>query len=78
MPRKFQKKWEIFTHGGRKKTGIDAIEFAKKAEINGAGEILLTSMDKDGTKSGYDLELLNLITKSVNRYLLLLLEELEI
>jgi cyclase len=61
-----EKKWEIFTHGGRKKTGIDAIEFAKKAEINGAGEILLTSMDKDGTKSGYDLELLNLITKSVN------------
>ena len=59
-------KWEIFTHGGREKTGIDAIEFSKKAEANGAGEILLTSMDKDGTKSGYDLELLNKITKSVN------------
>ena len=59
-------KWEIFTHGGREKTGIDAIEFSKKAEANGAGEILLTSMDKDGTKSGYDLDLLKIITKSVN------------
>ena len=59
-------KWEIFTHGGREKTEIDAIEFSKKAEANGAGEILLTSMDKDGTKSGYDLELLSNITKSVN------------
>ena len=58
-------KWEIFTHGGRKKTGIDAIEFAKKAEANGAGEILLTSMDKDGTKTGYDIELLNNVTKSI-------------
>jgi len=58
-------KWEIFTHGGRKKTGIDAIKFAKKAESNGAGEILLTSMDKDGTKAGYDLDLLRLITQSV-------------
>ena len=48
------------------KTGIDAIEFSKKAESNGAGEILLTSMDKDGTKSGYDIELLNIVTKSVN------------
>ena len=47
-------------------TGIDAIEFSKKAEANGAGEILLTSMDKDGTKTGYDLELLNVITKSVS------------
>ena len=55
-----------YLHMVEEKTGIDAIEFAKKAEINGAGEILLTSMDKDGTKSGYDLELLNLITKSVN------------
>ena len=43
------RKWEIFTHGGRNATGIDAIEFAKKAQDNGAGEILLTSMDKDGT-----------------------------
>ena len=60
------KKWEIFTHGGRERTGIDAIEFSKKVEVNGAGEILLTSMDKDGTKTGYDLELLNLVTKSVS------------
>ena len=60
------KKWEIFTHGGREKTGIDAIEFAKKAETNGAGEILLTSMDKDGTKTGYDIELLNIVTKSIS------------
>ena len=51
-------KWEVFTHGGRNKTGIDAVEFAKQVEKNGAGEILLTSMDKDGTKSGYDVELL--------------------
>ena len=48
------------------KTGIDAIDFSKKAEANGAGEILLTSMDKDGTKSGYDLELLNIVSKSIN------------
>jgi len=60
-----ENKWEVFTHGGRKKTGIDAINFSIKAQKNGAGEILLTSMDKDGTKTGYDLELLKLITKSV-------------
>jgi cyclase len=60
-----ENKWEVFTHGGRKKTGIDAIDFSIKSEKNGAGEILLTSMDKDGTKTGYDLELLKLITKSV-------------
>ncbi len=59
-------KWEIFTHGGRNKTGIDVIEFAKKVEVNGAGEILLTSMDKDGTKSGYDIDLLKKITKILN------------
>ena len=60
------KKWEVFTHGGRNKTGIDAIDFAKIIEANGAGEILLTSMDKDGTKSGYDINLLNSITKNTN------------
>tara|TARA_B100000886_G_scaffold299797_1_gene228498 strand:- start:2568 stop:3326 length:759 start_codon:yes stop_codon:yes gene_type:complete len=60
------RKWEIFTHGGRNATGIDAIEFAKKAQDNGAGEILLTSMDKDGTKSGYDLKLLKQITSSLS------------
>ena len=59
-------KWEIFTHGGREETGIDAIEFSKKAEANGAGEILLTSMDKDGTKTGYDIDLLNIVTKSIS------------
>ena len=58
-------KWEIFTHGGREQTGIDAVEFSKRAEDYGAGEILLTSMDKDGTKTGYDLELLSIITKSL-------------
>ena len=58
-------KWEIFTHGGRERTLIDAVEFAKRSVFNGAGEILLTSMDKDGTKTGYDLDLLKMITKSV-------------
>ena len=61
-----EKKWEVFTHGGRNSTGIDAIEYAKKAQNHGAGEILLTSMDKDGTKSGYDLELLKKITSSLS------------
>ena len=50
-------RWEIFTHGGRKATGIDAVEWAKRMESYGAGEILLTSMDRDGTKSGFDLAL---------------------
>jgi imidazole glycerol-phosphate synthase subunit HisF len=59
-------KWKVFTHGGRENTGIDAINFSKQAEENGAGEILLTSMDKDGTKSGYDLELLNKITSAIS------------
>ena len=59
-------KWEVFTHGGRNKTNIDAIEFAKKVELCGAGEILLTSMDRDGTKTGYDLDLLKNITKNAN------------
>jgi imidazole glycerol-phosphate synthase subunit HisF len=50
-------KWEVFTHGGRNPTGLDTVEWAKKIELLGAGEILLTSMDADGTKAGYDLEL---------------------
>jgi cyclase len=58
--------WEIFTHGGRQETGIDAVAFAKEAEARGAGEILLTSMDRDGTKSGYDIELLKAVTSAVN------------
>ena len=55
--------WEVYTHGGREPTGIDAVEWAGKMESLGAGEILLTSMDKDGTKDGYDL----LLTKAVSR-----------
>ena len=50
--------WEVFTHGGRRPTGIDAVEWAARAEALGAGEILLTSMDRDGTKDGYDIDLL--------------------
>jgi len=57
--------WQIFTHGGREPTGLDPIDFAKKAEFLGAGEILLTSMDRDGTKKGYDTDLLNKITKTL-------------
>ncbi|MBL4582435.1 MAG: imidazole glycerol phosphate synthase subunit HisF [Gammaproteobacteria bacterium] len=58
-------KWEIFTHGGRKPTGIDAIEWAKRMVSYGAGEILLTSMDRDGTKSGFDLELNRKVSRAV-------------
>jgi cyclase len=58
--------YEIFTHGGKKPTGIDTIEWAKKVTHLGAGEILLTSMDKDGTKSGYDLELIKKITSQIS------------
>ena len=60
-----QGNYEIFTHGGKKPTGIDAIKWAQKVQDLGAGEILLTSMDKDGTKSGYDLELLQEINNVV-------------
>ncbi|MCW8917201.1 MAG: imidazole glycerol phosphate synthase subunit HisF [Gammaproteobacteria bacterium] len=59
-------RWEIFTHGGRKATGIDAIEWAKKMVDYGAGEILLTSMDRDGTKIGFDLELTRTISDAVH------------
>jgi imidazole glycerol-phosphate synthase subunit HisF len=58
-------KWEIFTHGGRKETGIDAIEFAQKVSELGAGEILLTSMDRDGAKSGYDIALTRAVSDAV-------------
>ncbi|WP_455221896.1 imidazole glycerol phosphate synthase subunit HisF [Kaarinaea lacus] len=58
-------KWEIFTHGGRKPTGIDAVEWAKRMVEYGAGEILLTSMDRDGTKIGFDLELTRAICDAV-------------
>jgi len=58
-------RWEIFTHGGRKETGIDAVEWAKKMVAYGAGEILLTSMDRDGTKIGFDLELTRAVSDAV-------------
>ncbi len=58
-------KWEIFTHGGRRPTGIDALEFAKLVESKGAGEILLTSMDRDGTRDGYNLPLTRAIADAV-------------
>ena len=57
--------WEIYTHGGRKPTGIDAVKWAKKMADYGAGEILLTSMDKDGTKTGFDLELTRTVSDVV-------------
>jgi len=60
------KKWELFTHGGRTPTGIDALEFAKEVAERGAGEILLTSMDRDGTKVGYDVDLLRQISSAVS------------
>ena len=59
-------RWEIFTHGGRNPTGIDAVEWAKKMVTNGAGEILLTSMDRDGTKNGFDLALTRAISDAVS------------
>jgi cyclase len=59
-------KWEIFTHGGRNNSGINALEFAKKMENSGAGELLVTSMDRDGTQVGYDNELMSNITAIVN------------
>ena len=59
-------RWEIFTHGGRKPTGIDAVNFAREVASLGAGEILLTSMDKDGTKSGFDIALTRTIADAVS------------
>jgi cyclase len=58
--------WEIFTHGGRNATGIDAVEFAVRSVERGAGELLVTSMDRDGTKSGFDLELTRTIADAVH------------
>ena len=59
-------KWEVFTHGGRNPTGIDVIKYVKFVENNGAGEILLTSMDRDGTKMGYDIELTKTVSNLVS------------
>jgi len=61
-----QPRWEIFTHGGRKSTGIDAIEWARKMEQYGAGELLVTSMDRDGTRDGFDLALTRAICDAVS------------
>ncbi|AIF66539.1 imidazole glycerol phosphate synthase [Terribacillus saccharophilus] len=63
--KRFDDGWHVVTHGGRKDTGIDAIEWAKEAEARGAGEILLTSMDADGVKTGYDLPLTKAIVEEV-------------
>ena len=59
-------RWEIFTHGGRNPTGLDAVAYAKEVVALGAGEILLTSMDRDGTKSGYDIALTRAIADAVS------------
>ena len=58
--------WEVFTHGGRTPTGIDVLEWVQRAESLGAGEILLTSMDRDGTKDGYDVPLTRAVAEAVN------------
>jgi cyclase len=59
-------RWEVFTHGGRNPTGLDVIEWAKKMETLGAGEILLTSMDRDGTKNGFDIPLTRAVSDAIN------------
>ncbi|MFN9925828.1 MAG: imidazole glycerol phosphate synthase subunit HisF, partial [Phenylobacterium sp.] len=58
--------WEVFTHGGRRPTGLDVVAYAVEAVSRGAGEILLTSMDRDGAKTGYDLDLLRAVTSAVS------------
>ncbi|MDE3057199.1 MAG: imidazole glycerol phosphate synthase subunit HisF [Bacteroidota bacterium] len=60
-----ERKWRVYIHGGRTETGLDAVEWAQKVESLGAGEILLTSMDRDGTKDGYDVELLRAVSSAV-------------
>ena len=59
-------RWEVFTHGGRRPTGLDAVEWARRMTTNGAGEILLTSMDRDGTRDGYDLGLTRAVSDAVD------------
>ena len=59
-------RWEIFTHGGRRPTGLDAVEWARRMEALGAGEILLTSMDRDGVKTGFDLALTRTVSEAVD------------
>jgi cyclase len=58
-------RWQVFTHGGRKPTGLDVVEWARRMETAGAGEILLTSMDRDGTRDGFDIELTRAVTEAV-------------
>ncbi|MEI6415222.1 MAG: HisA/HisF-related TIM barrel protein, partial [Pseudomonadota bacterium] len=58
-------RWEVFTHGGRQSTGLDAVAWARRMAEYGAGEILLTSMDRDGTKAGFDLELTRAVSRAV-------------
>jgi cyclase len=64
--KRVENRWEVFTHGGRKATGLDAIEWAKKMQAFGAGEILLTSMDRDGTRNGFDLALIRTVSDTVD------------
>src|SRR5512134_277292 len=59
-------RWEVFTHGGRRPTGLDAVQWARRAQALGAGEILLTSMDRDGTRHGYDVQLTRAVSDSVD------------
>lgn len=65
-PRAGRSGWEVFTHGGRRPTGLDAVEWARQVADLGAGEILLTSMDRDGTRLGYDLELTRAVSRAVS------------
>jgi cyclase len=58
--------WEVFTHGGRRPTGLDAVEWARRMQAAGAGEILLTSMDRDGTRAGFDLALTRAVAEAVD------------
>ena len=64
--KKKNNKWEVFTHGGRKNTGVDVLKYAKKIEESGAGELLVTSMDRDGTQIGYDNDLMYRISSEIN------------
>ncbi len=64
--KKEEPRWEVFTHGGRKSSGLDAVEWAQRMVANGAGELLVTSMDADGTKTGFDLKLTRAISESVD------------
>ncbi len=66
IPSEDEKKWEVFTHGGRNTTGLDVIEWAQKMAEYGAGEILLTSMDRDGTRDGFDIDLTRAVSEAVN------------